>query len=99
MSTHDKVALVTGAGSGIGRHSALALAEAGYAVVLVGRRQDALEETAHAEIGEILAALRRIEDGTYATCARCGEKINEKRLEALPYAIECIQCAESGRPD
>ncbi len=46
MSTHDKVALVTGAGSGIGRHSALALAEAGYAVVLVGRRQDALEETA-----------------------------------------------------
>ena len=46
MSTHDKVALVTGAGSGIGRHSALALAEAGYAVVLVGRRQDAREETA-----------------------------------------------------
>jgi NAD(P)-dependent dehydrogenase (short-subunit alcohol dehydrogenase family) len=46
MSTHDKVALVTGAGSGIGRHSALALAEAGYTVVLVGRRQDALEETA-----------------------------------------------------
>ncbi len=46
MSTHDKVALVTGAGSGIGCHSALALAEAGYAVVLVGRRQDALEETA-----------------------------------------------------
>lgn len=46
MSTHDKVALVTGAGSGIGRQSALALAEAGYAVVLVGRRQDALEETA-----------------------------------------------------
>ena len=46
MSTHDNVALVTGAGSGIGRHSALALAEAGYAVVLVGRRQDALEETA-----------------------------------------------------
>ena len=46
METHTKVALVTGAGSGIGRHSALALAEAGYAVALAGRRQDALEETA-----------------------------------------------------
>ena len=46
MSTDDKVALVTGAGSGIGRHSALALAAAGYAVVLVGRRPDALAETA-----------------------------------------------------
>ena len=46
MDSHAKVALVTGAGSGIGRHSALALAEAGYAVALAGRRQDALEETA-----------------------------------------------------
>ena len=46
MEAHAKVALVTGAGSGIGRHSALALAEAGYAVALAGRRQDALEETA-----------------------------------------------------
>ena len=46
MESHTKVALVTGAGSGIGRHSALALAEAGYAVALAGRRQDALEETA-----------------------------------------------------
>ena len=46
METHAKVALVTGAGSGIGRHSALALAEASYAVALAGRRQDALEETA-----------------------------------------------------
>jgi len=41
-----KVALVTGAGSGIGRASALALLQAGYAVVLAGRRADALAETA-----------------------------------------------------
>ena len=46
MESSAKVALVTGAGSGIGRHSALALAEAGYGVALAGRRQDALEETA-----------------------------------------------------
>ncbi len=46
MEPRAKVALVTGAGSGIGRHSALALAEAGYGVALAGRRQDALEETA-----------------------------------------------------
>lgn len=44
--SYDKIALVTGAGSGIGRHSALTLADAGYAVALAGRRQEALDETA-----------------------------------------------------
>jgi NAD(P)-dependent dehydrogenase (short-subunit alcohol dehydrogenase family) len=42
----DKVALVTGAGSGVGRAVALALAGVGYAVVLAGRRREALDETA-----------------------------------------------------
>ena len=41
-----QIALVTGAGSGIGRASALHLSQAGYAVVLAGRRADALAETA-----------------------------------------------------
>jgi NADP-dependent 3-hydroxy acid dehydrogenase YdfG len=40
-----KVAVVTGAGSGIGRASALALLEAGYCVALAGRRKDALDES------------------------------------------------------
>jgi NAD(P)-dependent dehydrogenase (short-subunit alcohol dehydrogenase family) len=43
-----KVAIVTGAGSGIGRASAIALLHAGYHVVLAGRRADALQETAAA---------------------------------------------------
>ena len=41
-----KIAMVTGAGSGIGRATALALLRAGYSVVLVGRRAEALAETA-----------------------------------------------------
>jgi NAD(P)-dependent dehydrogenase (short-subunit alcohol dehydrogenase family) len=41
-------AIITGAGSGIGRSAALALLRAGYAVVLAGRRHETLEETAAA---------------------------------------------------
>jgi len=46
MTTSERVALVTGAGSGIGRAAALALLKGGYRVVLAGRRQDALDATA-----------------------------------------------------
>jgi NAD(P)-dependent dehydrogenase (short-subunit alcohol dehydrogenase family) len=49
-----KVALVTGAGSGIGKACAIALGKAGYAVVLAGRRADALSAVASTMSGETL---------------------------------------------
>jgi NAD(P)-dependent dehydrogenase (short-subunit alcohol dehydrogenase family) len=45
MSGNGKIAMITGAGSGIGRSVALAMMKEGYSVVLAGRRQDALDET------------------------------------------------------
>ena len=45
MSSKSKVALVTGAGTGIGRETALRLLEENYSVVLAGRRGELLEET------------------------------------------------------
>jgi len=45
------------------------------------------------EIRHIDAALARIEEGSYGECASCGEDIAEARLEAVPYAVTCIDCA------
>ena len=57
-----KVAVVTGAGSGIGKAVALALAHAGYAVVLAGRRLPALEEVAREAGSEALAVATDVTD-------------------------------------
>jgi len=45
MSSNNKIALVTGAGTGVGRACSIGLLEAGFTVVIVGRRADKLQET------------------------------------------------------
>ncbi len=52
----NKTAMITGAGSGVGRAVAKALAPQGWSLVLVGRKQETLEETAHGLAGNHLVA-------------------------------------------
>ena len=52
---------------------------------LLGSEKDALDQIAD--------ALGRIEDGSYGLCETCGKKIAEPRLEAIPYAAQCVRCA------
>ena len=51
-----------------------------------------LEENVERALGEIDAALKRIEDGTYGICVDRGEQIPVERLEAIPWATLCIDC-------
>ncbi|HKB05437.1 MAG TPA: TraR/DksA C4-type zinc finger protein [Gemmataceae bacterium] len=42
---------------------------------------------------EVLAALERIDRGTFGKCERCGNAIPKGRLEAIPYTRTCVRCA------
>ena len=54
---------------------------------------EVIEKTETTEIVQIEAALKRISDGTYGTCAKCGGAINPRRLKALPTAATCVSCS------
>jgi DnaK suppressor protein len=81
--------------SGVGIESACAspdaadcaseIIEQNLAVSLLGSATDTLEK--------IDLALRRIEEGSYGRCLECDARIPPTRLEAIPYATACVQCA------
>lgn len=54
---------------------------------------EGVEVSARVEAQQIHAALKRLEAGSYGECVTCGELISDKRLQALPYAMQCISCA------
>jgi len=85
METGDRIAMVTGAGSGIGRAIALALLDEGYPVVMAGRRREALEHTAAlARAGaESLVVLADISDPTSVSAIFDATRAAFGRLDLL----------------
>jgi DnaK suppressor protein len=53
-----------------------------------------LHEGGFARLQLIQKAIEAIDNGHYGECIRCEEVINEKRLEAIPWATMCIACQE-----
>ena len=72
---------------GIGNHLADDATE-----VFTRERNLALRHNARDLLAQVDAALRRLDEGTYGICARCGREISIERLEALPSATLCITC-------
>jgi RNA polymerase-binding transcription factor DksA len=56
---------------------------------------EGVDEVLRREIADIRMALLRIENGTYGICVNCGEEIGRERLEVMPTATRCIQCASA----
>ena len=53
-----------------------------------------LSDEARRQVGEIDAALARLDEGTWGRCVVCGKDIDGERLEALPYAARCREHQE-----
>jgi DnaK suppressor protein len=77
--------------------------------IAIEKSADALDEVQHASERELAIrnldresnllrsvrlALRRIDDGSFGTCLHCEEDISPKRIAAVPWAANCIQCQE-----
>lgn len=58
----------------------------------------ARREEAQARVATIQEALRKLGEGRYGICVRCGKAINPERLEALPLTTLCIECARREQP-
>lgn len=98
MANANKVALITGAGSGIGKATALALVHEGYAVVLAGRRREALEQTAAGQDAARVrivptdvsdpASVQALFDATAAAFGRLDLLFNNAGAGAPPVLLE-----------
>jgi DnaK suppressor protein len=60
------------------------------------QRDLALRDRSRAALEQVEAALRRVDEGTYGSCASCGNAIAPERLEAIPWTPVCIDCARKG---
>ena len=60
------------------------------------QRDLALRDRSRVELSLVEGALRRLDDGSYGTCTSCGNPIAPERLEAIPWAPLCIDCARKG---
>ncbi len=95
MAQADKVAVITGGGSGIGRAAAQALSWEGYSVVIAGRRPDALQKTAERRRGEDGPILAVVADVTDAAQVRT---LFHKGIEAFGRVDLLFNNAGTGAP-
>ena len=61
-----------------------------FTLSLLGSERTALDQ--------IEAAIERIDDRSYGQCETCGGKIPKSRLQAIPYAAQCVRCAAEQEP-
>ena len=91
--------------SEVGDQDELATLDSGDRAISDVAKADLLEEAGRdsEQLEQIEAALQRLDQGTYGTCAVCGKEIPKARLDAVPWATLCVRDQEisdrKGRAD
>ena len=65
----------------------------GVTIAATRSQVSALIASARRRLVEVEAAERRLDDGTYGVCARCGATVPDARLQARPATPYCVTCA------
>jgi len=65
----------------------------GPTLTLQRAESEAMLAQSRRHLDEVEAAIARMDAGTYGLCVTCGRSIQPARLNARPYAIDCITCA------
>jgi NAD(P)-dependent dehydrogenase (short-subunit alcohol dehydrogenase family) len=106
MNTPTKIAMITGAGRGIGKAVAIALLKEGYSVILAGRKAETLEETAResgADLSRILIvpadvgkpdSVRNLFESTKEKFGRLDLLFNNAGIGGPPVLLEDITCEQ-----
>lgn len=93
VTSLEKTGLKSAMGESIGELSCYDNHPADIGDELFERSKDiALRDNAHILLERVEHALQKIEQGTYGSCDTCRQGIPIERLEAIPWASECIQC-------
>ena len=67
----------------------------GASNVFERERDLSLEDNLKDILNHVNSALHRLQDGVFGVCTRCKKQIDDKRLNAIPYANLCIECKKS----
>jgi RNA polymerase-binding transcription factor DksA len=56
------------------------------------KRDALLQARSESQLNEVEKALERLEEGTFGFCVKCGNKISEERIDAMPSIKYCLEC-------
>ena len=60
---------------------------------------ESVSESDAALLSNIVAAIRRLDEGRYGLCTTCGDRVDPDRLKAMPEAALCFECAASAEAE